>query len=149
MSNYVCTRENHIIMVMNQCILCAIDFEDPSFQALHWSINMAQKLKVHLTILNTYRLNQPVNDGGFVKMKRKMEEEANGQFLRIERDILDGKGISFDFKSEVGFVSDRVEIHARKKQILFFVVGKKITQRNADTFNDLLDHISVPLVIVP
>lgn len=136
-------------MDITKCILCAIDFGDPSFQALKWSIDMAQQLNVHLTILNTYRLNQPVNGEGVLSMKRKIEEDAMDRFMTLEKEILEGKGVSFDFKSEVGFVSDRVEDHARKKQILFFVLGKKLGQRSKETLMELLDHISVPLVIVP
>ena len=134
---------------MTKSILCAVDFSDASFHALRWAVAVARKFDAHLTVLNTYRLTQPGNGEEVIKMKRMIEEKATDLFLKIENDILKDQGISFDFKSEVGFVRDRVEDHARKKELLFFVIGKNSSVMNRESLNELIDRINIPLVIVP
>jgi hypothetical protein len=128
--------------------LCTIDFSNASRQALVWAIDMAQKLNMHLTILYTYRLiHSP--DGNVVQMKRKLEEEAAQKFAQLEKDLLLGRKVSYDFRTEVGFVADRVENHTRQHPISFLVMDKNMSTANNETFEELFDHVHVPLVIVP
>ena len=78
-----------------------------------------------------------------------MEEEASKNFGDLEKDLLTGKGIRYDFKTEVGFVDDRIEDHAKKNKISFLVMGKNMSIRNKESFDELMEHLQVPLVIVP
>lgn len=133
---------------MTNGILCTIDFSDSSKEALKWSAGLAEKLGCHLSILYTYRLVNKEN-GEVSQMKKKIEEEAAKNFAVLEKEVLGGKGISYDFKSEVGFVDDRIEDHARKHKVSFLVIGKGILIRNKETFDELLDQLKAPLVIIP
>jgi hypothetical protein len=128
--------------------LCAIDFSDASRQALLWAIGMAQEMNMHLTILYTYRLNHP-SDGNVVQMKKQLEVEALQKFTEIEKDLLLGRLPSYDFRTEVGFIADRIESHTRKHIISFVVMDKNLGASNKEALEDLLDHIQAPLVIVP
>lgn len=133
---------------MTDGILCTIDFSDSSADALKCSIGLAEKLNCHLSVLYTYRLVAKHN-GEVAQMKIKIEEEALKNFAVLEKDLLKGKGIDYDFKIEVGFVDDRIEDHAKKNKISFLVIGKGIIIRNKETFDELLDQLKAPLVIVP
>ncbi|MBI1766986.1 MAG: universal stress protein [Bacteroidetes bacterium] len=133
---------------MKKGILCAIDFSASSKEALRWSINLAQKLNHHLTVLYTYRLLQPYN-GEVVEMKRKIEDEALKKFSTLEKELLIDQGVSYDFKAEVGFVADRAKDHFKKNGVDLLVVGKKMNAINKQSFDELIVDLQMPLVIVP
>ena len=132
---------------MTNGILCATDFSESSGEALKWAADLARKLDSHLTVLYTYRLLH--KNGEPVEAKRKMEAEAKVNFERLEKSVLSGAGISYDLKTEIGFVDDRIEEHLKKNRVSILVMGKRLTIRNKDTFEDLVRHLHFPLVIVP
>ncbi len=78
-----------------------------------------------------------------------MEEQALSSFSAIEKELLTNKGLSYEFKSEVGFVTDRVEDHVKKETIHLLVVSKSMSTQSKEIFEELIDQIRVPLVIVP
>jgi nucleotide-binding universal stress UspA family protein len=132
---------------MTKGILCTTDFSVNSKHAVKWAVSLAQQLKAPLTILHTYRLIKSTN-GEAVLIKRKMEEEALQRFASLEKECLKDKGITYNFKTEVGFVSDRVEEYSKKNPVSFLVTDKNSTG-NRESFDELLKHTKVPLVIVP
>jgi hypothetical protein len=101
-----------------------------------------------LTILYTYRLIKAQN-GEVILLKKKMEDEASYEFSNLEKEVLQGQGISYDFRTEVGFVSDRIEDHIRKNTISFLVMNKGMSSGSKEIFDDLVKDMNVPLVIVP
>ena len=129
-------------------ILCTIDLSESSKPAIRWAVTMAHQLKLHLTILYTYRLLQYRN-GEVLQLKRTMEDEANKQFLILEKELLVGRGISYNFKTEVGFVTDRIEDHAKKNSLSFLVMNKNANESGKETIDDLMEHIHVPVLLVP
>lgn len=132
---------------MTNGILCATDFSESSLEALKWAVDLAKKLDSHLTILYAYRLFQL--NGEAVELKKKMDTEAKENFERLEKELLSDAGIYYDLKIEVGFIDDRIEEHLKKNKASFLVIGKGLTIRNKDTFDDLITHLHLPLVIVP
>lgn len=82
-------------------------------------------------------------------MKKKIEEEALQHFADLEQDILEGQNISYDFRMEVGFVTDRVEYLIQKTPINFLVMDKEMSSKNKESFEELVENIRIPLVIVP
>jgi hypothetical protein len=132
---------------MTDGILCTIDFTDSSKKALNWSVKLCKKLKCHLTVLYTYRLFK--QNGEAIPLKKQMEEEAVKNFALLEKEILAGKGVGYDFKMEVGFIDDRIEEHARKNKLSFLVMDKGMSLRNKESFDDLVKQLEIPLVIVP
>jgi len=129
-------------------ILCTIDFSDSSIQALRWAIMTAQQQKAHLTILYVYRLTKP-EKGEVIEMKKKIEVEAARNIAILEKELMQGQGITYDFRTEVGFVADRIEDYAKKNTVSCLVMDKAMSTGNKETFGDLIEHIKVPLVIVP
>jgi nucleotide-binding universal stress UspA family protein len=131
---------------MTSAIICTTDFSESSRAALQWSVDMAKKLNTHLTILYTYRLIKQNNE---TPQKKKIEEDANRNLAVLEKEILSDSGVEYDFKIEVGFVDDRIEAHVKTNQINFLVMGKGMSLRNKETFDDLVLQLQIPLVIIP
>jgi len=132
---------------MTNGVLCTIDFTDSSKEALKWSVDMSKKLNCHLSILYTYRLFK--QNGEAVAVRKQTEEVAYRNFAALEKEVLAGEGISYDFKIEVGFIDDRVEDHIKKNKIDFLVMDKGMTLRNKESFDDLVKELQIPIVIVP
>jgi Universal stress protein family len=132
---------------MTHGILCTIDFTESSLETLKWSVRLCKKLKCRLTVLYTYRLFK--QNGEAIPLKKQIEEEAIKNFALLEKEVLVGEGVSYDFKIEVGFIDDRIEEHAKKNKLSFLVMNKEMSLRNKEAFDDLLKQLQIPLVIVP
>lgn len=146
-SRYVCAM-NIAPSSVQKTILCTIDFSKSTGQTIDWAVTMAQQLRAHLTILYTYRLIQS-RGGEIVHLKKSIEEEANQKFQFIEKSHLKGKGISYDFRVEVGFVSDRIESHSKRNTLDFLIIDKSVKNNNNETLEELLEHINVPMLLIP
>jgi nucleotide-binding universal stress UspA family protein len=133
---------------MLNTILCSIDLTDASIPTLKWAVTLAQQLKTHLTILYTYRLLSP-RSGEVVQLKKQMEAEAAERFSFLEREYLKEQGITYDFKSEVGFVSDRIEEHAKKSSLKVLVMNKNNRAQAHENLEEIVENIHVPLFLVP
>lgn len=129
-------------------ILCTIDFSQSTQHSLEWAVSMARQLRAHLSILYTYRLIQ-LRNGEIVHLKKGIEQEARQKFEALEKQYLSGEGISYDFKIEVGFVSDRIEDRAKKNSLDFVVMDKSMRTNSNESFEELMEHIHVPMLVVP
>lgn len=132
---------------MKDSILCAIDLTDSSRDALRWAVTLAKKLKSPLTILHAYRLTKPQKEEA-VEMKKDIEIEATKKFGLLEKEFLAGQGVTYEFKSEVGFVSDRVKDHLKRNSISFVVLAKG-NPPNKESYEALMDSSKVPVIVVP
>ncbi len=128
-------------------IVCITDFSPSSNLALRWSVAMAEKIKAHLTVLHTFRLLH--TNGLGMQMKLRQEEQANKDFSVIEKSLLMGHPITYEFKTEVGFIADRIEDLERKNPIDLIVLSEKIRENNKEIFDELLQRIKMPLTIIP
>lgn len=133
---------------MTKGIICTVDFSESSKDALKWSVSLAKLLETHLTVLYTYRLLNSEN-GEAVDLRKKIEGDARQKFSSLEEEILTDSGVSYEFKVEVGFVSNRVKHYAKRNEVSFVVMGSKMNSTNKETFDELAEAIQVPLVIVP
>lgn len=129
-------------------IVCTIDFSESSKDALKWAVSLAIQHKTHLTVLYTYRLSNSRN-GEVMDLRKKIEENAALNFSILEDEIIKGKGVSYDFKAEVGFVSSRIADYVRKEGVSFLVMGREMNSSNRESFDELAENIQVPFVIVP
>ena len=99
---------------MDNAILCTIDFSEPSRDVLKYAVHLSKQFNSHITILFTYRLLN--SSGDAVGIRRRIEEEAKQNFAALESEVLTNCGVPYDFKIEVGFVSNRVREYAKKKR---------------------------------
>lgn len=128
-------------------VLCSTDFSESSIPALQWAVNISKLIGAHLALLHTYRL-VPVN-GKATSLKKEIEDQARTKFSGVEIQYLKGQGISYDFRTEVGFVADRVEDFAKNNRVAFLVISKDATGKDEEGFDDLMKQIHFPLVIIP
>lgn len=129
-------------------ILCTIDFSQSTRQSITWAVALATQLRAHLSILYTYRLNQ-ARAGEIITMKKVIEEEARQKFAELEKECLVNSGVSYDFSIEVGFVSDRIEDRAKKNPLDFLVMDKTMKVNSNESLEELMEHIHVPMLVVP
>ena len=130
-------------------ILCVIDFSDSSKKTLQWAIDNASKSRSHLTILYPYRLKKPETGESVMEMRKKIEDEARSRFRELENDLLAEASIPNDFRTEVGFLANRVEAHSKSQGIKFLVVARDLKSRHSDSFDDLVENTQIPVVIIP
>lgn len=134
---------------MAPSILCIVDFSDPSIRALKWAIDAASHFHFHLSVIYPYRLQSVSRSEDVILLKKKTEETAVTNFAEVEKLYLKGKGITFDFRSEVGFLRDRVEDRVKKDSVRLVVVSKAMNTGGKENYDELISSANVPLVIIP
>lgn len=82
-------------------------------------------------------------------LKKAIEQEALQKFEALEKEYLQDKGISYDFKIEVGFVTDRIEDRVKKNSLDFVIMDKTMRSNSNESFEELIEHIHVPMLLVP
>jgi len=133
---------------MKQHILCLTDFSEASASAVIHATHLAEQLNAHLTVLYAYRLNQSTGKESMIEHKKLMDQAAQVKFRKIEEDVLTKAKISYDVKSEIGFLSDRVEDYAQKNNISYLVVAAS-AEYASENCSSLAESLRVPLLIVP
>lgn len=141
-------RMNTVASAVDKTILCTIDFSESTGQSITWAVAMAQQLHAHLVVLYVYRLNKPRGEDS-IMLKRGIESEALRKFKTLEQSFLSDKGVDYEFRMEVGFISDRIEDHAKRYALSFVVIPLNVKSGNNETFEELLEHIHVPILVVP
>jgi hypothetical protein len=126
-----------------------MDFSEQSTKAMKEVFGTAKKLGAHLTFIYPYRLDVSGKREDAVQTKRNVDLKAAKDFEKIAQDLFKGEEITYNFCSEVGFIHDRIEEHARKKNILFAAIQKKFALSKKDVFQELIEKIEVPLMIIP
>lgn len=82
-------------------------------------------------------------------MKKVIEDEARQKFQAIEKEYLAKTGIAYDFKIEIGFVSDRIEDHAKNNALNFVVMDKHVRANSNETIEELIERVHVPILLIP
>ncbi len=139
---------NIIPATQTKTVLCTIDFSTSTPHSIAWGLTLARQLNAHLTILYTYRLVQS-RAGEIILLKKSIEDEAKQKFIELEKAHLIGTGISYDFQIEVGFVSDRIEDHSKKTRLNIVVMDKPDRSNSNETLEELMEHIDVPILLIP
>lgn len=134
-------------------ILCAIDFSEASLPTLKWALRLAQLMQAHVTVMFCYRLITSGDDEETSDLKRRMESEAVKKFNEIEKKLMKSSIAAYQFVTEVGFFSYRIETFIRNNQVNLLVMENSIIQ-NFDEYKNLsfevfLKNSKVPVLIVP
>lgn len=129
--------------------MCLIDFSEASVQVLQWAILEARTRNMHISILYPYRLDQLKRRGNVVQSKLAIEHEALAKFDALAAQLLGDQQVTFDFRTEVGFIRDRIQEYTRKNNVSLLVMARSMAIGNAESLEELVDEIRVPLVIVP
>lgn len=132
---------------MTNGVLCIIDFTVSSKGVLKCAALLSKKFNKHLTILYTYRILK--QNGEATVQKKQSEEIAFRNFASLEKEVLAGEGLNYDFKTEIGFINNRAEDHIKKNNISLLVIDRGLSVRNKEPFDDLIGKLKIPYVIVP
>ena len=139
-------------MLKAKTILCAIDFSKSSLNALQWSLREGKLIHAHVTILFCYRLI-PGQPGTLTDIKKKIEQEANLKFQKIETEVIKGDSPAYQFLTEVGFFSSRIASIVDNLPVCMVVMGSSIVKNFNDdhhpAFEEFLYKATVPVVVVP
>lgn len=134
-------------------ILCAIDFSESSLSALRWAFKLAELTQAQVTILFCYRLISFGDELESSIMKRDIEAKAVEQFHDIEKKIMDFTPVPYEFITEIGFFSSRIEMYIRKSSVSMLVMGNSVianfNEHKNLNFDQFLLKTKIPVVIVP
>lgn len=134
-------------------ILCAVDFSEPSIQAMKLAMAEAQLHKTQVIFLFCYRLIATGDEGESLNMKRDMEARALTQFHEIEMEFINKATVPYQFITEVGFFPSRIEMFIRKSPVSLLVIGSSIIENFNEyknlSFDQFLRTSKVPVVVVP
>jgi hypothetical protein len=133
---------------MSKIVLCTTSFPQASRHTLEMAAQLAKDQHAHLTVLFTYRLNQQKN-GEAVGVKKETERDAAAYFAILEKEVLKGMGIPYNFRTEIGFMTDRIRANMLETPVDFVVIDKAVNIENKDSFSELLDRLNIPVLIVP
>lgn len=133
--------------------LCALDFTDASDQALKVASELALQCQAQLTILFPYRLIQAEAPDDVATLKVKIETNARNKFSTLEKAYNLPGLVEYTFKPEIGFLSDRIEVHARKNLVHMVILSREqalsMHDQNGETLQEFLGELKIPFLIVP
>lgn len=135
-------------------ILCVIDLTESAAKVLEVAVRIANACKAHLIVLLPYRLiSNRGYQGDIPSLKRKLETEANEKFEELKKKIPGVENVSWEFVSEIGFISDRIESNVRRKKVDIVIISQQQNDASDDrkSFNlqALIADSKLPFVVVP
>jgi hypothetical protein len=132
-------------------VLCVIDLTPASVSVLGVSAGLAMRLRAPLTVLYPYRImpdKEPIAD-----YRKSLLQKAQHDFIELEQKLHLNGSLQYEFRAEVGFLSDRVEAFLRQHTVLLVAMGEKMAlERNESGLNnlqELMKRIPVPVLVVP
>lgn len=133
-------------------VLCAIDFSESSLHATKWAMTLAQLSQAQVVILFCYRLITEGDNGESLNMKRDIETKALEQFHEIEK-LINAPAVPYQFVTEIGFFSSRIEMFIRKSPVSMLVMGNSVISNFNEyknlSFEQFLLKTKIPVVVVP
>jgi len=81
--------------------------------------------------------------------KKGIEAETQQKFLELEKLNLSKSGVTYEFKIEIGFITDRIGDYALKNDLVFVVMDKTANAGSIELLDELLKFMRVPLMLCP
>lgn len=137
---------------MMKVILCVFDFSDASDSVIKVALEMAAQKKLTLVVLYAYRLLQP-ESSEITNYRNSMEERARTDFDELVKKLKINADVPYEFRAEIGFLSDRIEAFLKKNPVDTIVVGQNLAyptnEQKEVSFENFLDTLNIPVVVVP
>lgn len=132
-------------------VLCVIDLSPASVVVLGVAAGLANRFQAPLTVLYPYRIvpdKEPIAD-----YRKSLLQKAEHDFSVLAQKLHFNGSMNYEFRAEVGFLSDRVEAFLRQHPVQLLVMGEKMAlERNESGFNNLQElfkRIPTPVLVVP
>lgn len=128
-----------------------IDFTINTEKVLKWAAEDALEHKDNLLILYPYRLKFQRDGEQRPMVKKQLEAEAMDRFEKLKSSLNILKKVPHTFMAEVGFETDRLEVHMHNANIRLMVLSKDtaIAGVNDNDWNTFMKRLTIPLVLVP
>lgn len=133
-------------------VLCAIDFSESSPPVMRCAIEVALRHKTSIIVLFSYRLAQPY-EGTIGDYRKNIEHKAKESFEELISKVSLLGNVKYEFRSEIGFLSDRIEAYVKKNDVGVIVIGHEMANSMNDhkglSLQQFISNIKVPILIVP
>ena len=135
-----------------KAILCALDFSEASDHVIKVALEVAAQKRSHLVILYAFRLIQ-TRTQNIAEFRNSMVEKARADFEAIVKRLKINGEVPYEFHSEIGFLSDRIEAYLKTNTVDMIVMSQNlahsINEHKGLTFEHFLDSTKIPILIVP
>ena len=128
-----------------------IDLSVNTEKVLKWAAEDALDHKANLLILYPYRLKFQRDGEERPMVKKQLEAEAIERFEELKSVVNILKKVPHTFMAEVGFETDRLEVHMHNADIRLIVISKDVAIAgvNDTDWNTFMKRLTVPIVLVP
>ena len=137
-------------------ILVPTDFSRNAEAALKYAIGFAKDFNSHIIILHSYRLLQtavPSGDQSPFSIKNQWDKDTWEKFRKLEKKLIKGSNISYDFEVDVGFASDAIMSSVDANDAKMVIMGSAgagaMSQVLGSTTLKIIDKINCPVMVVP
>jgi nucleotide-binding universal stress UspA family protein len=133
-------------------VLCALDFSESSPWVMRSAIEVAVRHRTSLIVLFSYRLVHPF-DGTIAEYRKSVESKARASFDELIKKVSVQGNVKFEFRSEIGFLSDRIEAYIEKNDVGVIVIGHEMAnamnEHKGMSLQQFIKNLKVPILIVP
>jgi nucleotide-binding universal stress UspA family protein len=135
-----------------KAILCALDFSEATDHVIKVALEVAAQKRTHLVVLYAYRLIQPKTQD-ITEYRNSMVSKARADFEAIVKRLKINGEVPYEFHSEIGFLSDRIEAYLKSNAVDMIVMSQNlahsINEHKGLTFEHFLDSTKIPVLVVP
>jgi nucleotide-binding universal stress UspA family protein len=132
-------------------VLCALDFTEASSSVLKTAVDLAKRLKTQLIVLYAYRIlpgNEAISD-----YRKTIVRKAQENFALLEKKVGLNGSVPYEFRAEVGFLTDRIQRAVQAHPMSVVVLGNQLAMESNEqkgmTLEEFVGQVSVPVMIVP
>ncbi len=133
-------------------VLCALDFKEASDNVIKAALALAMQKEEALVILYAYRLLMP-KDQDIAGFRTAMELHARTEFETLMKRLNVDQKTPFEFRAEIGFLSDRIDAYLKTNPVDTIVMGQHlahaIRENSGLTFENFLETTKVPVLVIP
>jgi hypothetical protein len=128
-----------------------LDLSADSPPVVRAATELAVKNNAKLIILFAYRLIP--KDEEIANYRKVIEQKANEEFAQLEKELKDNPTVNYEFRTEIGFLTDRIEALTQKEAVSALVIGRSLASSIYDhkrlTLQQFIDSSKFPVLIVP
>lgn len=116
------------------------------------ALELATERKGALTFLFSYRIVQPTGST-LADYRKSMETKAKQDFDTLVQQLIVNSSVPYEFRSEIGFLSDRIDAFIKKNDVELIVLGEdmvnSINEHKGFSLEKHIQDEKIPLFIVP
>ncbi len=132
------------------CILCAFNLGESADEAVKSAVLFGFHFHLPIMILCSYRLIQSKGSEEVQTVKKRYEKMAVEKWKHIDSAQ---SGIKPFFRTEIGFLSDRIESFVKSGKVRMLILGNNaatdIYEHKGLTLKEFIKKVDVPVLVIP